>query len=85
MPHYNILLKDDKSYPYIKVTVGEPYPRVTLTRRREEDGSLYFGPYSGSVRDVVSTIQKTFLLTSARAGPASTPPSRPAWLPARAR
>lgn len=64
MPHYNILLKDDKSYPYIKVTVGEPYPRVTLTRRREEDGSLYFGPYSGSVRDVVSTIQKTFLLPS---------------------
>ena len=64
MPHYNILLKDDKSYPYIKVTVKEPYPRVTLTRRREEDGSLYFGPYSGSVRDVVSTIQKTFLLPS---------------------
>ena len=64
MPHYNIMLKDDKSYPYVKVTVRDAYPRVLLTRRREDDGSLYFGPYSGRVKEVVSTIQKTFLLPS---------------------
>ena len=64
MPHYNILLKDDKNYPYVKVTMGDPYPRVLLTRKRENDGSLYFGPYSGRVKEVVATIQKTFRLPS---------------------
>lgn len=45
-PPYNILLKDDKTYPYIKITVGEPYPRLFITRRVEQDGSRYFGPYT---------------------------------------
>ncbi len=44
-PRYNILLRDDKTYPYIKLTIGERYPRVFPTRRLRKDGSLYFGPY----------------------------------------
>ena len=45
-PKYNIALRDDKSYPYIKVTVAEPFPRVWVTRRLVDDGSRYFGPYT---------------------------------------
>ncbi len=48
MPKYNILLKDDKTYPYIEVTVSESYPRVVRTRRLLRDGNRYFGPYSDS-------------------------------------
>ena len=44
-PHYNILLKDDKGYPYIRLTVKEPYPRFSLANRAAEDGARYFGPY----------------------------------------
>ncbi|HWP84890.1 MAG TPA: excinuclease ABC subunit UvrC [Terriglobia bacterium] len=44
-PRYNVLLRDDKTYPYIKLTMGEKYPRVYVTRRLKKDGSLYFGPY----------------------------------------
>ncbi len=47
-PKYNIILRDDKSYPLIKVTVQEPWPRVFMTRRKKKDGSRYFGPYSSS-------------------------------------
>lgn len=47
-PHYNIRLKDDKRYPYIKVHWGEPYPKVTVTRQMVEDGSRYFGPYTSA-------------------------------------
>lgn len=47
-PYYNILLKDDKSYPYIKVTLGDEYPRVIMTRKRVNDGGRYFGPYSAA-------------------------------------
>lgn len=46
MPKYNVLLRDDKSFPYIKVTVNEPWPRLIKTRNVDEDGSLYFGPYT---------------------------------------
>ena len=45
-PHYNIQLRDDKSYPYIKLTISELFPRLVLTRNPREDGSLYFGPYT---------------------------------------
>ena len=45
-PKYNILLRDDKTYPYIKLTMGEDFPRLIKTRRLEKDGSRYFGPYS---------------------------------------
>ena len=44
-PRFNILLRDDKTYPYIKLTMGERYPRVYVTRRLRRDGSLYYGPY----------------------------------------
>src|SRR5204862_6023749 len=44
-PRFNILLRDDKTYPYIKLTIGERYPRVYVTRRLRRDGSVYYGPY----------------------------------------
>ncbi len=47
-PRYNIILRDDKNYPLIKVTVQEEWPRVMMTRRRKNDGALYFGPYSSA-------------------------------------
>jgi excinuclease ABC subunit C len=61
-PKYNIRLKDDKRYPYIKVTVSEEYPRIYYTRKIEEDGSLYFGPYTdvGAVRRALRTIREIF-------------------------
>ncbi|MGI8553606.1 MAG: excinuclease ABC subunit UvrC [Dehalococcoidia bacterium] len=61
-PHYNIRLKDDKHYPYLKVDLADPYPRVYITRKVEKDGSRYFGPYasSGSVRVTLDLIKKLF-------------------------
>ena len=47
-PKYNIILRDDKNYPLIKVTVQEQWPRVMMARRRKKDGARYFGPYSSS-------------------------------------
>ena len=63
-PRFNIELKDDKSYPRIKVTVGEEWPRVYMTRRRIKDGSRYFGPYSsaGAMRNTLSIISRLFPL-----------------------
>lgn len=61
-PKYNILLKDDKQYPYIKVTMNEMYPRIFMTRRLENDGAKYFGPYMGSttIKDTIEMVQKVF-------------------------
>ncbi len=61
-PHYNIRLKDDKSYPYLKATVGEEFPRFLMTRKRESEKAKYFGPYTSSatVYDILSALQKTF-------------------------
>lgn len=61
-PKYNILLKDDKHYPYIKVTMNEQYPRILKTRRVEKDGAKYFGPYSSgfAVNDTIDTLKKLF-------------------------
>ena len=61
-PKFNILLKDDKHYPYIKVTMSEDYPRVLMTRRLEKDGAKYFGPYSNSfaVKEAIDLIKKLF-------------------------
>jgi len=61
-PRYNILLKDDKHYPYIKVTVNEDYPRVCMTRTMKNDGARYFGPYTGSntIRNTLDVVQKIF-------------------------
>ena len=59
-PRYNVLLKDDKTYPYIKITVNEEFPRIYMTRRVEEDGARYFGPYPNvqSIRDTINLIKK---------------------------
>lgn len=61
-PRYNIMLKDDKRYPYIKVHWGEPYPKVTVTRRMDKDGSRYFGPYTSvwAVHQTLDLLRKIF-------------------------
>lgn len=61
-PKYNILLKDDKDYPYIKITMEEDYPRILLTRTVNKDKNLYFGPYGSTkvVRDTIDVIKKLF-------------------------
>ena len=63
-PKYNTLLKDDKTYPYIKVTVGEPYPRILFSREMKKDKSRYFGPYSSAaaVKDTIELLNKLFQL-----------------------
>ena len=64
MPKYNILLKDDKTYPFIKVTTNEDYPRIFITRKVTRDGARYFGPYqSGMVlRELVELVRDIFML-----------------------
>ena len=61
-PVYNVRLKDDKHYPYLKVDVQNPWPRVTITRRVGDDGARYFGPYAsaGSVRRTLDVVKKLF-------------------------
>ena len=61
-PKYNILLKDDKQYPYIKVSINREYPKVFMTRKLENDGAKYFGPYAGmqTVRSTLEIVQKIF-------------------------
>jgi excinuclease ABC subunit C len=61
-PKYNTMLKDDKSYPYIKVTTQEAYPRVLFARRMKRDKNKYFGPYTsaGAVKDTIDLIQKIY-------------------------
>jgi excinuclease ABC subunit C len=61
-PRYNILLRDDKTYPYVKLTLGERWPRVYVTRRLRKDGSLYFGPYfpANLAYRVVDFIHRSF-------------------------
>ncbi|MGE0545275.1 MAG: excinuclease ABC subunit UvrC, partial [Dehalococcoidia bacterium] len=61
-PHYNIRLKDDKHYPYLKVDLNDPWPRVYITRKVEDDGARYFGPFasSASVRTTLDLVNKLF-------------------------
>ena len=63
-PKYNTMLKDDKTYPFIKVTVGEEFPRVLFARRMKKDKSKYYGPYtsSGAVKDVIELTRKLYRL-----------------------
>lgn len=67
-PKYNTMLKDDKTYPYIKVTTGEPFPRVVMSRTMKKDKSRYFGPYTsaGSVKDTIELLNKLFGLRTCR-------------------
>ncbi len=62
MPHFNIMLKDDKTYPYIKITVQDVYPRISITRKFENDGARYFGPYPErvSAKKAVNILQQNF-------------------------
>jgi excinuclease ABC subunit C len=61
-PKYNTMLKDDKAYPYIKVTVGEEFPRILFARQMKKDKSRYFGPYTsaGAVKDTIELLRKIY-------------------------
>lgn len=61
-PRFNVRLKDDKTYPYLKITLADEWPAVHITRRMQEDGSRYFGPYAGahSLRETMNLINKLF-------------------------
>ena len=63
-PRYNTMLKDDKTYPYIKVTLGDAYPRVMLSREMKKDKSRYFGPFTSAaaVKDTIDLINKLYML-----------------------
>lgn len=63
-PKYNTMLKDDKTYPFIKITVGEAFPRIYLTRKLKKDKAKYFGPYTNvkGVREIVEMLRKVFEL-----------------------
>src|SRR5689334_13764219 len=78
-PKYNIALRDDKSYPYIKVTVGEPFPRVWVTRHLQDDGSRYFGPYTdvGAMRRALNVVKRIFTVRSCNFDMPKQMPERP--------
>jgi excinuclease ABC subunit C len=78
-PRFNIQLRDDKRYPYIKVTVGEPFPRVFVTRRLRRDGSRYFGPFTsvGPMRQALEVIKRLYTVRSCRYDLPKDAPPRP--------
>ena len=78
-PRFNIALRDDKSYPYIKVTVQEPFPRVYVTRRLEDDGAKYFGPYTdvGAMRRALNVVKRIFTVRSCNFDMPAQMPERP--------
>lgn len=79
-PKYNTMLKDDKTYPYIKVTMGEEYPRILFSRSMKKDKSRYFGPYTSAaaVKDTIELLNKLFCLrTCNRSLPKETGNDRP--------
>jgi len=67
-PRYNIMLKDDKTYPFLKVTVNEDFPRIYVTRRQQRDGAKYYGPYAdvGAMHDTVKLLRTMFPLRTCR-------------------
>ncbi len=79
-PKYNTMLRDDKSYPYIRVTLGEAFPRVLFSRQMKKDKSRYFGPYTsgGAVKDTIELIGKLYSLrTCSRSLPKDIGKERP--------
>ncbi len=78
-PYYNILLKDDKHYPYLKLNLKEPFPRLEITRRMEKDGAKYFGPYIGAnaIRQVIEAVRGVFPLRSCKQQLPPPSPKRP--------
>ncbi|HHY41417.1 MAG TPA: excinuclease ABC subunit UvrC [Thermoanaerobacterales bacterium] len=67
-PKYNILLRDDKQYPYIRITLNQPFPRIEVVRRVKKDGARYFGPYAnaGAMREAIDVINKIFPIRSCK-------------------
>ena len=61
-PKFNVLLKDDKTYPYVKVTIKDKYPSIYITRQKKEDGAKYYGPYADvkAIKDNINTIKEIF-------------------------
>src|SRR3954469_8180770 len=78
-PRYNIALRDDKSYPYVKVTLQEPFPRVYVTRRLENDGARYFGPYTdvSAMRRALNVVKRIFTVRSCNYDMPRVMPDRP--------
>src|SRR3954470_17409363 len=78
-PKYNIALRDDKSYPYIKVTVHEPFPRVYVTRHLVNDGGRYFGPYTdvAAMRRALNVVKRIFTVRSCNYDMPKVMPDRP--------
>lgn len=78
-PRFNIALRDDKSYPYIRVTVQEPFPRVFVTRRLVNDGSRYFGPYTdvAAMRRALNVVSRIFTIRSCSYDMPAEMPQRP--------
>ena len=78
-PHFNVRMRDDKTYPYIKVTMEESFPRVTVTRILKKDGSKYFGPYTsiGQMRETLSVIKKLYTVRSCHYNLPQDKPKRP--------
>ena len=78
-PRFNVQLRDDKRYPYIKVTLNEAFPRVYVTRKTVDDGSRYFGPYTavGSMRQALDLIKQLYTVRSCRYDLPTDAPSRP--------
>ncbi len=78
-PRFNINLKDDKTYPYIKVTVGEAFPRVYVTRRLDKDGARYFGPYTDvrRMRQALELVKKLYTIRSCHYDLPRDVPARP--------
>lgn len=67
-PRFNVMLRDDKTYPYVKVTVQEPYPRVLVTRRVLDDGAKYYGPFTdvSAMRHALNVVKRVFTVRSCR-------------------
>jgi len=78
-PRFNISLRDDKSFPVVKVTVHEPFPRIIVTRRIENDGSRYFGPYTdvGAMRRALNVVKRIFTVRSCNYDLPTVAPDRP--------
>ncbi len=78
-PRFNVALRDDKSYPYIKVTLQEPFPRVFVTRRLVDDGARYFGPYTdvGAMRRALNVVKRIFTVRSCHYALPHDAPERP--------
>jgi excinuclease ABC subunit C len=78
-PRFNVQLRDDKRYPYVKVTVHEPFPRVWVTRQVVNDGSRYFGPYTavGNMRRALDVLKRLYMVRSCRYDLPGEAPGRP--------